>query len=119
MVGSQKLCLYQNTKLILESTTNLNLEDLKNLSQKLLKKEPNSIVFISNQSEEGIILMGMSGRSISLKSDINIGNIVSKTVKHFDGKGGGKNDFGQGFITKKGISLVDIIQYIKENYFRA
>ena len=110
--------IYQNTKLILESTKDLNTEDLKNLSQKLLKKEPNSITFISNQSEKGIILMGMSGRKISLKSDINIGTIVSKTVKHFNGKGGGKNDFGQGFITKKGVSSLDVLQYLKDNYFR-
>jgi len=112
--------IYQNTKLIFESTKDLNIEDLKNLSQKILKKEPNSITFISNQqSEKGIILMGMSGRKLSLKSDINIGSIVSKTVKHFNGKGGGKNDFGQGFITKKGISSEDVLQHIKDNYFRA
>ncbi len=110
---------YQNTKLIFESTNNLNTEDLKNLSQKLLKKEPNSITFISNQSEEGIILMAMSGRNLLLKSDINIGTIVSKTVKHFNGKGGGKADFGQGFITKKGVSSVKVLQHIKENFFRA
>ena len=111
--------IYQNTKLIFESTKDLNIEDLKNLSQKLLKKEPNSITFISNQSEKGIILMGMSGQKLSLKSDINIGSIVSKTVKHFNGKGGGKNDFGQGFITEKGISSTDVLQHIKNNYFRA
>ncbi|MFX0041874.1 MAG: alanine--tRNA ligase [Candidatus Hodarchaeota archaeon] len=111
--------IYQNTKLIFESTNKLNLEDLKNMSQKLLKIEPNSIVFISNQSEEGILLMSMSGRNLSLKSDINIGKIVTRTVKHFNGKGGGRNDFGQGFITEKGVSSEKVLQYIKENYFRA
>lgn len=111
--------IYQNTKLIFESKRDLNAEDLKNLGQKLLKKEPNSIVFISNQSEEGIILMAMAGSNLSMKSDINIGSIISKTVKHYDGKGGGKDDFGQGSIPKKEVSSKNVFQYIKENYFKA
>jgi hypothetical protein len=62
--------------------------------------------------------MGMSGSKLK-KSDINIGTIISNTVKHYGGKGGGKYDYGQGFITKKGISSKDALNFIKDNYFKA
>jgi len=110
--------IYRNAKLILEATDGLTQNDIKNLSQNILKKEPNSITFISNQSEKGIMLMGMSGSRLSRESGINIGKIVSAIVKHYNGKGGGKNDFGQGFITKKGITSADVLQHIKDKYFK-
>ncbi len=110
--------LYHNAKLIFESTEDLTQNDVKNLSQNILKKDPTTITFISNQSEKGIMLMGMSGSKSSIESDINIGNIVSAIKKHFNGKGGGKNDFGQVLITKKGVTSAEVLQYIKNNYIK-
>ncbi len=83
-----------------------------------MEKDSNSIIFISNQSEKGIMLMGMSGNELSLDENINIGNTVSTTVRHYDGKGGGPTDFGQGLISKKGVTSADVIQHIRINYFK-
>ncbi len=110
--------LYHNAKLIFESTEDLTQNDVKNLSQNILKKDPNTITFISNQSEKGIMLMGMSGSKSSMESDINVGNIVAAIKKHYNGKGGGKNDFGQVLITKKGVTSAEVLQYIKDNYIK-
>ncbi|MFX0037807.1 MAG: alanine--tRNA ligase [Promethearchaeota archaeon] len=110
--------IYHNTKLIFKSTEGLTQNDVKNLSQILLKTEPNMITFITNQNETGIMLMGMSGSKLSIDADINIGNIVSKVVNHYGGKGGGNSDFGQGSITKKGVNSADVLQFIKDNYFQ-
>ncbi len=109
---------YRNAKLIFESTEGLNQNDIKNLSQNVLKKDPNTIIFISNQTEKGIMIMGMSGSKLSLDSDINIGDIVSTTVKHYDGSGGGSSDFGQGFITKRGVTSAYVLKRIKDIYFK-
>jgi alanyl-tRNA synthetase len=110
--------LYHNVRLIFKSTKGLNQDDIKNLSQNILKKDPNTITFIANQTEKGILLMAMSGSELSLESDINIGKIIARVVKHYGGKGGGNSDFGQGFISKKGINSSDLLQYIKDNYFK-
>jgi alanyl-tRNA synthetase len=109
---------YQNAKIIFESTEGLTQNDLKNLSQNILKKDPSTITFISNKTEKGIMFMGMSGSKSSLESDINIGTIVSSIKEYYNGQGGGKKDFGQAFITKKGVSSMEILQYIKDNYFQ-
>ncbi|MFW9879591.1 MAG: DHHA1 domain-containing protein, partial [Candidatus Thorarchaeota archaeon] len=110
--------LYHNTKLIFESTEDLTQDDVKNLSQNILKKDPHTITFISNQNEKGIMFMGMSGSKSSIESDINIGNIVSAIKKQYNGKGGGRNDFGQVFITKKGVTSEDVLEFIKDNYIK-
>ncbi|MFW9972464.1 MAG: alanine--tRNA ligase [Candidatus Odinarchaeota archaeon] len=109
---------YQNVKIILESTDGLNQDDIKNLSQNILKKEPNTITFIANQNEKGIILMGMRGNKLSMDLDVNIGKIVSTVVEHYGGKGGGKSDFGQGLISKTGIKADDVLNHIKNTYFQ-
>jgi len=110
--------IYHSIKLIFESIEGLTQNDVKNLSQNILKKDPNIIIFITNQSEKGIMLMGMSGSKLPLELDINIGNIVSTVVEHYSGKGGGKYDFGQGFITKKGVNSTDVLNHIKDKYFK-
>ena len=109
---------YRNAKLIFESTENLTQNDIKNLSQNILKKDPSTITFISNQSEKGIMFMGMSGSKSSIESDINIDDIVSLIKKHYNAKGGGRNDFGQALITKKGVTSEEVLQYIKNNYIK-
>ncbi len=110
--------IYHDIKVIFKSIDGLTQNDVKNLSQKLLKQAPNSITFIANQSEKGIMLMGMSGSNLSLDSDINIGNIVSSVVEYYGGKGGGKSDFGQGFITKKGVKTSNVLNHVRDNYFK-
>ncbi|MFX0006804.1 MAG: alanine--tRNA ligase [Candidatus Hermodarchaeota archaeon] len=105
---------YKNVKIIFESIEGLTQNDVKNLSQKILKKNDNIVVFITNQSEKGLMLMGMAGSKLSKNSDINVGKIVSYTVKHYGGKGGGKYDYGQGFITKKGTTSSEVLKFVKE-----
>jgi len=109
---------YKDFKIIMKSFQNLSQNDLKNLSQKIVKKNNDVIAFFTNQNEKGITLMGMAGSKISLNPEINIGDIIRNTVSHFNGKGGGKNDYGQGFISSKGINSKEILKYIKENYFK-
>jgi len=109
---------YRNTKIILESTEDLSQNDIKNLSQKFLKIDPTNIIFVSDQTEKGIMVMGMSGNKLSLDSDINIGDIISTTAKYYDGNGGGTSDYGQGFITKKGTTSADVLRHIKDIYFK-
>jgi alanyl-tRNA synthetase len=109
---------YEKVNVIFESTEGLTQDDVKNLSQKILKKKDNMIVFIANKSEKGLMLMGMAGSKLSKNADINIGKIISDAVKHFEGKGGGKYDYGQGFITKKGISASDVLNFMKDKNFK-
>jgi hypothetical protein len=60
--------------------------------------------------------MGMSGSNVPPELKINIGNIVSTVVNHYDGKGGGSLDYGQGFISKSDIRESDIFNDIKQAF---
>ncbi len=111
--------IFKNVKVIFESTNDLTQNDVKNLSQKILKKNDKIMVFIANQSKKGIMLMGMSGSKLSKELGINIGKIVSNTVENYGGKGGGKYDYGQGFLTKKGVNSIDVLNFISDNYLKS
>ncbi|MBD3254831.1 MAG: alanine--tRNA ligase [Candidatus Lokiarchaeota archaeon] len=106
---------YKDYKLILKSFNYLDQNDLKNLSVKLLDESDDLITVLVNQTDKGFLLMGMLGKNPAKESDLVIGNFIREIVNHFGGKGGGKKDFGQGFIPNKKLKATEITNYIEAN----
>ena len=105
--------LLKNSKVIIRSFENLTANDLKNLSMKILQKSGKLITLFVNKTEKGITLMGMIGKSLLEDIDFEMGNLVQEVVSNYGGKGGGKKDYGQGFIENKDLNVEDLIKHIK------
>jgi alanyl-tRNA synthetase len=100
--------------MILKSFENLSQTDLKNLSVKILQKSEKLVTLFINKTEKGITLMGMIGKTLLEEIDFEMGKFVQEIVSNYGGKGGGKKDYGQGFIENKDLSVEDLINRIKE-----
>ncbi len=105
---------FENSKMILKSFENLSQTDLKNLSVKILQKSEKLVTLFINKTEKGITLMGMIGKNLLEETDFEMGKFVQEIVSNYGGKGGGKKDYGQGFIENKDLSVDNLIKRIKE-----
>ena len=97
---------FEEYKLILEVFDNLPQDDLKNFSVRLMKHSEDLITIFLNKTEKGITILGMIGSKPAQESEFNIGDFIKELVTYFNGKGGGKKDYGQGVIEKFGIDEV-------------
>jgi alanyl-tRNA synthetase len=105
---------FENFKLIIESFEDLTQNDLKNLSVKILKIDDSIISFLLNKTAEGIMILAMEGEKPSKESKLNIGTFVNECVGNFGGRGGGKKDYGQGFISDTSLNISDVKAYITD-----
>ncbi|MEE9379329.1 MAG: alanine--tRNA ligase [Candidatus Lokiarchaeia archaeon] len=100
--------IFEQYKLVIESFNDLSQDDLKNFSVRVMKFANDVITIFINKSEKGIMVLGMIGSKPAKESEFNVGNFVKDCVVKFNGKGGGKKDYGQGFINDKNISIDDV-----------
>jgi alanyl-tRNA synthetase len=111
--------LFNDSKLIIKSFENLSQNDLKNLSVKILRKSEDLNTIFINKDENGITIIGMVGKGLLKRSDFNMGNFVKTIALKYDGKGGGKIDYGQVFIGDKDLKVDDLVNHIKEKLTRS
>ncbi|TKJ22709.1 MAG: alanine--tRNA ligase [Promethearchaeota archaeon Loki_b32] len=104
---------FKHYKLIIESFDGLSQDDLKNFSVRVMKYSNDVIAIFTNKTEKGIMVLGMIGSKPAQESEFNVGTFVKDVVIMFNGKGGGKKDYGQGFINDKEISIDDVKTCIK------
>ncbi|MFX1324728.1 MAG: alanine--tRNA ligase, partial [Promethearchaeota archaeon] len=106
---AQKLTDY---RFIIQVFDGLTQDDLKNFSIRIMKNYNDLITIFLNKTEKGITIIGMEGDLPIKRSVLNMGDFIKETVINFGGKGGGRMDFGQGFISNKNVEIDDIKQYI-------
>lgn len=103
---------FEDYKLIIEIFDGLSQDDLKNFSIRMMKISDDLITIFLNDTEKGIMVLGMEGELPFSQSDLNMGNFIKESVANFGGKGGGRKDFGQGFISNKDMIIGEIKKYI-------
>jgi len=108
-----------DSKMILRSFENLSPNDLKNLSVKILRKSEDLNTIFINKDEKGITIIGMVGKGLLKKSDFNMGKFVKNIASRYNGKGGGKVDYGQIFIGDKDLNVDDLVNHIKEELIKS
>ncbi len=111
---TKKALKYKQYKLVITSYKDLAQNDLKNLSVKLLKKNNDLITILINETDKGTMVMGMLGAIPAKNGDFDMGIFISNAVSKFGGKGGGKIDYGQGFINKKDVNSQTIQNHITQ-----
>ncbi len=108
----EKALKFESYKLIIESFKDLSQNDLQNFSIRVMKYSENLIAMFLNKTEKGIMLLGMMGSKPAQESEFNVGNFIKGCVENFNGKGGGKKDYGRGFIDNKKITVDEVKTYI-------
>jgi alanyl-tRNA synthetase len=103
---------FQKYKLIIQSFDGLSQNDLKNFSVRVMKHSEDLISIFLDEIDDGIMVLGMMGTKPAKESELSIGNLVKECVENFGGKGGGKKDYGQGFINDKDVNIDDVNLYI-------
>ena len=99
-------------KLIIEIFDGLSQKDLKNFSVRVLKQSENLIIIFLNKVDNGIMVLGMMAPIPAQKSEFNMGNFIKECMSRFNGKGGGRKDYGQGFIDNKDLNIEEIKIFI-------
>ncbi|MFX0009437.1 MAG: alanine--tRNA ligase [Candidatus Hermodarchaeota archaeon] len=103
---------YKGFKLIIQDFENISQKELQNLGKKLHKNADNLITIFVDKTDTGTLLVGMLGKLVADKLKLNVGEIIKNVVEQFSGKGGGRKDYGQGFIENKKITTHQIIKSI-------
>jgi alanyl-tRNA synthetase len=106
---------YKKFKLVLETFEDLAQNDLKNFSVRIMKRDNNLVSIFLNKTNRGIMVLAMEGEKPNKESTLNIGDFVKDCVEKFGGKGGGKKDYGQGFINNKNLGINEVKTYILDN----
>jgi alanyl-tRNA synthetase len=104
---------YERFKLVIETFENLTHDDLKNFSIRIMKHNENVITIFMNKTKNGVMILAMEGEKPLKNSELNIGSLVNECVEHFGGKGGGKKDYGQGFINNENLDINDVKAYLR------
>ncbi|MFW9783208.1 MAG: alanine--tRNA ligase [Candidatus Heimdallarchaeota archaeon] len=110
--NAQKFADY---RLIIQSFEALTQDDLKNLSIRIMKISNDLITIFLNKTEKGITIIGMEGELPIKHSVLHMGDFIKEAVINYGGKGGGRKDFGQGYVSSKDVKIDDIKQYIISN----
>jgi len=105
---------YKGFKLIIQHFEDISQKELQNLGKKLHKNFNELITIFIDKTNSGILLMGMLGKNVAENLTLDIGNLIKNVSEKFDGKGGGRKDYGQGFIETKKISLNRVIKSIQD-----
>ena len=77
-----------------------------------MKLFEDTITIFLNKNNEGILMLAMEGNAPLKESKLNIGDFVKEIVENFSGKGGGKKDYGQGFIKDKNLRIDEVKNFI-------
>ncbi|NHJ23084.1 MAG: alanine--tRNA ligase [Candidatus Lokiarchaeota archaeon] len=105
---------YKGFKLIIQHFEDISQKELQNLGKKLHKNSNELITIFIDKTKSGILIMGMLGKKVAENLTLDIGDLIKNVSEKFDGKGGGRKDYGQGFIENKKISLNRVIKSIQD-----
>ena len=109
---------YKNYKIVSGSFQFLGNKDVQSVSSNVLKMDDDFITIFYNENEKGTTIIGMLGPKAAEDGEFHMGNVISEAVKQFGGKGGGKQDYGQGFVADSMASKDEIEIYINKKLFK-
>ncbi|MDI9644924.1 MAG: alanine--tRNA ligase [Candidatus Verstraetearchaeota archaeon] len=73
--------------------SNLLGEDLLPIASSLSERDPSAVVFLASAVDGSLVVMA---GELAVASGVDAGRLVSEAAKQISGKGGGKQDLGQG-----------------------
>jgi len=83
-----------------------------------MKQSDDYITLFIDETNKGIMIMGMLGSSAAKIVRFNMGAFINEITSHFGGKGGGSNDYGQGVISDKTIKVQMVLDLVQDKLIR-
>ncbi|MBC7120935.1 MAG: alanine--tRNA ligase [Candidatus Methanosuratus sp.] len=83
---------------------NLRSEDLLAIGSYIVSRDPDAVVFLASLTDGGLLVM--AGNS-AVRAGVDAGRIAADLSKSLSGKGGGKQDLGQGKVPTSSLSGFD------------
>ncbi|MFX0033044.1 MAG: alanine--tRNA ligase-related protein, partial [Candidatus Hermodarchaeota archaeon] len=105
---------FGRSEIIIETFSDFSQKDIQNISSNILKFNDNVITLFFNETDKGTSVTGMVGSKAAENSNFNMGEFIKEEVSIFKGKGGGKYDYGQGFIDKKYGATDKLVQHLSK-----
>jgi alanyl-tRNA synthetase len=105
---------FQNYKIIIGSFRDLGNKDIQSVSSNILKMDDDYNAIFFNESNKGTTVTGMLGPNAAKYGEFNMGEFITGTVNNFDGSGGGRKDYGSGFIARTVASKDEIEKYVRK-----
>ncbi len=108
---------FGNSKLVTATFNNLDQKEVQNISSNILKYSDNVITLFFNENDKGTAITGMIDTIAAKNSDFHMGNFIKEETSFLKGKGGGKYDYGQGFIEKKFANTDTVVKHFFKKLF--
>ncbi|MFX0070228.1 MAG: alanine--tRNA ligase [Candidatus Hermodarchaeota archaeon] len=105
---------FRGHKIIFGSFKNLGNKDIQNISSNVLKIDDDYNTIFFNEVDNGTTVTGMLGPNTAKYGEFNMGDFVKGTVSHFRGSGGGRMDYGSGFVSDTVATKDEIQKYIRK-----
>ena len=109
--------VFENSKLITATFSNLDQKDIQNISSNVMKYSDNTITLFFNESDNGTAVTGMVDSTAAKLTNFNMGDFIKEETAYFMGKGGGKKDYGQGFIDKENAETSVVKEHFQKKLF--
>jgi len=82
-----------------------------------MKYSDNVITLFFNENDKGTAVIGMIDSTAAKHTNFNMGDFIQGETNYFKGKGGGRKDYGQGFINKKNAETSSIKDHFYKKLF--
>ena len=92
-------------------------KDVQSISSNVLKMDDDYNTLFFNENDKGTTVTGMMGPNLANYGEFNMGDFVTRTVNHFNGSGGGRKDYGSGFVAGAVASKDDIEKYVRKRLY--
>ncbi|KKM77998.1 hypothetical protein LCGC14_1364410 [marine sediment metagenome] len=100
--------VFGKSKIIIATFSNLGQKNIQNISSNIMSYSDNVITLFFNENDKGTAVTGMVDSSAAKFTNFHMGDFIQTETHYFKGKGGGRKDYGQGFIHKKNAETSSI-----------
>jgi alanyl-tRNA synthetase len=108
---------YHNRKIIFGSFYDLGNKDIQNISSNVVKMDDDYNTIFFNENDSGTLVTGMLGPNEVKYGKLNMGDLITGTVNELGGSGGGRREYGSGFVANKIASRDKIEERIRKKLF--
>jgi len=108
---------FRDSNLITATFNNLNQKDIQNISSNVLKFSDNVVTLFFNEDDKGTAVTGMMDSKATQKTNFHMGNFIKRETRILNGDGGGKIDYGQGFVSKEYANTNKVVTHFKKRVF--
>ena len=109
--------IFRGSKFITVTFNNLDQKDIQNISSNVLKFSDNVITLFFNENDQGTTITGMMDSKAIQNTKFHMGDFIKRETRIINGDGGGKSDYGQGFIGKEYATTEKVVTHFQRKFF--